>query len=137
MNTPEHLVIIGNGMAGAKLLEELLERDRHRFRLTVFGAEPYGNYNRILPSSVLNGLQDPKEIFLNPLGWYHENDITLHAGVKVVAVDRERKRVIGENGIEEPYDRLVFATGSRPLVPPMEGADKPGVFLFRTLDDCR
>ena len=140
MSTQEHLVVIGNGMAGAKVVEEILERDRSRFRITMFGAEPYGNYNRILLSNVLNGTQDAKEIFMNPLGWYHENDITLHAGVTVTAIDRARKTVsaVGcrlsavdvptdsrqptADGFEERYDRLIIATGSRPFVPPMTTA---------------
>ena len=88
MNVGERLVVIGNGMAGAKVVEEILARDREKFRITMFGAEPYGNYNRILLSNVLNGSQDAKEIFMNPLGWYQENDTTLRAGVKAVAIDR-------------------------------------------------
>jgi nitrite reductase [NAD(P)H] large subunit len=137
MTRKQRLVVIGNGMAGARTLEEILARGGgDRFRITVFGAEPYGNYNRILLSNVLNGSQDARDIFLNPLGWYQENGITLHAGVRAAAIDRTRKVVLGENGVEEPYDRLILATGSRPFVPPMDGTNKEGVFLFRTLDDC-
>src|ERR1051325_5798301 len=87
------LVVIGNGMAGARLLEDVLAADPDRFDITVFGDEPYGNYNRILLSNVLNGSQDPKEIFLNPLAWYEENGITLHAGARVTSIDRAAKQV--------------------------------------------
>src|SRR6058998_3127556 len=116
----ERLVVIGNGMAGARVVEEILQRDGQRFAVTMFGDEPYGNYNRILLSNVLNGSQDPKEIFLNPLSWYEENDVTLHAGKRVTRVDRERQ-VVHAEGVEEPYDVLVFATGSKPFVPPVPG----------------
>ena len=106
----------------------------------MFGAEPYGNYNRILLSNVLNGSQSATDIFMNPLSWYRENNIRLHAGVKATHIDRERRVVVGtplkkdalaysadaaaETGaavIEEPYDHVIIATGSRPFVPPMEG----------------
>ncbi len=130
------LVVIGNGMAGARLLEDLLAADPDRFDVTVFGDEPYGNYNRILLSNVLNGTHDAKEIFLNPLAWYAENGITLHAGQRVTRIDREAKTVwAGDFGVE--YDYLVIATGSKPFVPPIPGTTLHGVFVFRTLDDCR
>jgi nitrite reductase (NADH) large subunit len=130
------LVVIGNGMAGARFLEDVLACDPERFDITVFGDEPYGNYNRILLSNVLNGMQDAKEIFLNPLAWYAENGITLHAGQRVTSVDRDAKLVhAGE--LTVPYDYLVFATGSKPFVPRVPGTTLHGVFVFRTLDDCR
>jgi nitrite reductase (NADH) large subunit len=150
----KRLVVIGNGMAGARVVEEILQRDARRFSITMFGAEPYGNYNRILLSNVLNGSQRLEDIFLNPLLWYTERDITLHAGVKATLIDRTRRVVIGKpmrpaalpygmdgcdqaaTAIEEPYDKVIIATGSRPFLPPMEGMDKPGVFQFRTVDDC-
>ena len=127
------LVVIGNGMAGARLVEDVLALDRDRFDVVMFGDEPYGNYNRILLSNVLNGSQDPKEIYLNPLSWYEENNVTLHAGKRVTRVDRERQ-VVYADGVEEPYDVLVFATGSKPFVPPVPGTTLQGVFVFRTLD---
>ncbi|HXD86824.1 MAG TPA: NAD(P)/FAD-dependent oxidoreductase [Urbifossiella sp.] len=130
------LVVIGNGMAGARLVEDVLAIDRDRFDIVMFGDEPYGNYNRILLSNVLNGTQDAKEIFLNSLPWYEENKIALHAGKRVTAIDRERQTVSAE-GIQERYDVLVFATGSNPFVPPVRGTTLHGVFVFRTLDDCR
>jgi nitrite reductase (NADH) large subunit len=139
----EKLVIIGNGMAGVRTVEEILARGGgEQFDFAIFGDEPYGNYNRILLSNVLNGSQEPEDIFLNPLAWYEEKCITLHAGVKVTKVDRENKMVIGADGTQEPYDKLILATGSRPFVPRMEGlydatgAMQEGVFVFRTIDDC-
>ena len=89
------LVVIGNGMAGARVVEEILARAPDHFDIVMFGAEPYGNYNRILLSNVLNGTQAPAEIFINPLSWYTQNGITLHAGVKVARIDRENRVVIG------------------------------------------
>ena len=156
MNTPKQkLVVIGNGMAGARVVEEILKRAPDQFDIVMFGAEPYGNYNRILLSNVLNGSQAATEIFMNPLAWYRDNGVTLHAGVRATRIDRERKVVIGAPlkkdalayaidaaavpdaaTIEEPYDHVIIATGSRPFVPPMEGFGGAGTFLFRTIDDC-
>src|SRR5262249_27703562 len=130
------LVVIGNGMAGARLVEDVLALAPDLFDVTVFGDEPYGNYNRILLSNVLNGSQGAREGFLNPLAWYKDHGVTLHAGRRVTRVDREAKTVHAGD-LEEPYDVLVFATGSRPFVPPIQGTTLHGVFVFRTLDDCR
>ena len=154
-HTKQKLVVIGNGMAGARIVEEILKRARDRFEIVMFGAEPYGNYNRILLSNVLNGSQTATDIFMNPLAWYVENGVKLHAGVKATRIDRERKVVIGAplkkealayavdaaavpNAalVEETYDYVIIATGSRPFVPPMEGFGGAGSFLFRTVDDC-
>ena len=139
----QKLVVIGNGMAGARTVEEILARGGgEQFDITMFGDEPYGNYNRILLSNVLNGSQDPSDIFLNPLEWYAENDVTLHAPARVTHIDRARKEIHSDDGQVTPYDKAIIATGSRPFVPPMEGlqtpdgGDKHGVFVFRTIDDC-
>ena len=106
MAMKETLVVIGNGMAGARFVEELLARNgREHFDIVMFGDEPYGNYNRILLSNVLAGSHEPKDIFLNPLGWYEKNGITLHAGIRVESIDRERKMVHGVDGVRERYDR--------------------------------
>lgn len=144
MSGRERLVVVGNGMAGARFLEELVARGGlDRCEVTVFGEEPGGCYNRILLSDVLNGSRQASDIWLNPAGWYAENDLTLHAGERVTEIDRERRTVRSETGREVVYDVLVLATGSRPFVPPMDGlrledgSEKPGVFVFRTLDDCR
>ena len=152
MSTKRRLVIIGNGMAGARLVEEIVARGGgHRCDLTVFGEEPVGNYNRILLSSVLARTHDPKDIFLNPLPWYATNGVKLHAGVRVEAIDTTQKEVTAADGTVERYDSLVIATGSRPMIPPIDGVlggpvsararkrdanFKRGVFVFRTLADC-
>lgn len=138
------LVVIGNGMAGARALEEILARGGgERFAITVFGDEPYGNYNRILLSNVLAGSDDVDEIYLNPLDWYADNDIDVRAGVRVVRIDPFAHLVHADDGTTVRYDKLILATGSRSFFPPVDGIwldDKtltPGVFGFRTLDDCR
>jgi nitrite reductase (NADH) large subunit len=138
------LVVVGNGMAGARAMEEILSRGGgERFTMTVFGDEPYGNYNRILLSNVLAGADDTSEIFLNPVDWYADNNIDLRAGVRVVRIDRFAHLVHADDGTVVKYDKLVLATGSRSFFPPMEGMwqdDKtltPGIFGFRSLDDCQ
>ena len=140
----ERLVVIGNGMAGARTVEEILERGgRDRFAITMFGDEPYGNYNRIMLSNVLAGVEDEAGIFLNDLMWYSDNGITLHTGCRVTRIDKHAKRVYADDGTSTPYDKLVIATGSRPFVPPIPGVHRAGrgyhqgVFAFRTLDDTR
>src|SRR4029079_4017190 len=103
----KNLVVIGNGMAGARAVEEILARGgADQFEITMFGDEPYGNYNRIMLSDVLNGSQSPENIFLNPLAWYQENNITLHAGVRVLEIDRAARMVVAANGMTVPYDVL-------------------------------
>ncbi|MFJ6156989.1 nitrite reductase large subunit NirB [Pseudarthrobacter sp. NPDC092184] len=138
------LVVIGNGMAGARAVEEILARGgADQFTITMFGDEPYGNYNRIMLSHVLSGEESDADIFLNPLSWYEDNGITLHAGVRADRIDRFAKHVFSSDGRVTPYDTLIIATGSRPHLPPMDGlytpggSVKPGVFGFRTIDDTR
>jgi nitrite reductase (NADH) large subunit len=137
------LVIIGNGMAGARALEEILRRGGSTlFDVTVFGDEPYGNYNRIQLSNVLAGVEDTDEIYLNPIEWYADNDIDLRVGVRVVRIDRFARVVHADDGTAMRYDRLIISTGSRSFFPPMAGMwadDKTlteGVFGFRSMDDC-
>lgn len=137
------LVVIGNGMAGARLVEDVLARGgADKFDIVMFGDEPYGNYNRILLSGVLSGSHDAKDIFINSLQWYEDNNIKLRAGIRVEKIDRENKFLIGSDETIESYDELVIATGSSPFIPPIEGLRdeegklKEGVFVFRTLDDC-
>jgi nitrite reductase (NADH) large subunit len=139
----QRLVVIGNGMAGARAVEEVLARGgAELFEITMFGDEPYGNYNRILLSNVLSATQDATEIFLNELAWYEQNKITLHAGERVIDIDRAAKQVRSDKGTVGKYDSLLIATGSRAFIPPTEGmstADgrlRDGVFAFRNLDDC-
>ncbi|MDT5065019.1 MAG: nitrite reductase large subunit [Mycobacterium sp.] len=136
------LVVVGNGMAGIRALEEILARGGgDTFDITVFGDEPYGNYNRILLSNVLAGSDDPAEIYLNALDWYADNRIDLRAGVRVVRIDTFAHLVHADDGTSMRYDKLILATGSRSFFPPMTGLwadDKTladGVFGFRTLDD--
>jgi nitrite reductase (NADH) large subunit len=129
------LVVIGNGMAGMRTVEELLQLTPDLYDIAVFGAEPYGNYNRILLSQLLSGEKGADEIMLNTPAWYAEHGIALHAGDPVVAIDRRRKRVRSRHGIELPYDRLLIATGSQPIVLPLPGKELPGVIGFRGIDD--
>ena len=144
MLNKQNLVVVGNGMAGARTVEEILARGGgEQFNITIFGDEPYGNYNRILLSNVLNGSQNESEIYLNPLEWYVENDIKLHCGVMADSILRRSRIVLGCDGTSEPYDKLIISTGSRSYIPPIEGLTlpdgsyKPGIFVFRTIDDCR
>src|SRR5688500_16230113 len=139
----KRLVVIGNGMAGARLLEDLVKRGGgERFEMIVFGDEPCGNYNRILLSSVLSGGHQPEDIFINPTSWYGANGITLHAGRAVERIELDRRLVHTADGVSQPYDTLVLATGSSPVIPPIpnvrnpDGRFKEGIFVFRTLDDC-
>lgn len=129
------LVLVGNGMAGMRAIEELLALDAERYEITVFGAEPYGNYNRILLSPLLAAEKTLDAIMLHRPEWYAERGITLRAGVEVTAIDRARRRVVTADGDVAPYDRLILATGSKPVVPPIPGADLPGVVTYRTIRD--
>lgn len=129
------LVMVGNGMAGVRTLEELLKIAPDLYDITVFGAEPHPNYNRILLSPVLAGEQTIDEIILNPLSWYADHGITLHLGKKVVKVDRVKRQVIAEDGTTAEYDRLLLATGSNPFVLPVPGKDLEGVIAYRDIAD--
>jgi nitrite reductase (NADH) large subunit len=129
------LVVIGNGMAGMRTVEELLELAPDLYDITVFGAEPYGNYNRILLSPVLAGEKRVEDIILHTRDWYAANGITLHAGDPVVAIDRARRVVRSQSGVEASYDRLLIATGSKPFLIPVPGHELSGVISFRDLKD--
>src|ERR1043165_6340152 len=112
----ENLVVIGNGMAGMRTVEELLKQTGgKRFRITVFGAEPHVNYNRIMLSSVLAGDKSIDEIVINSREWYAQNEIYLITGDAVKKIDRDTRTVISASGIEIRYDKILIATGSRPL----------------------
>ncbi|MFN4325773.1 MAG: nitrite reductase large subunit NirB [Azonexus sp.] len=129
------LVLIGNGMAGVRTIEELLKIKPDHYDITIFGAEPHPNYNRILLSPVLAGEMQIKDIILNELDWYKENHITLHTGKQVTQIDRVNRKVIAEDGTEEYYDRLLIATGSTPFMLPIPGNDLPGVIGYRDIQD--
>jgi len=132
----KRLVVIGNGMAGIACLEQMLKYG-HEFDITVFGEETHVNYNRILLSSVLAGEADAEEIVLNGIDWYRRNHIDLRLGVRIDGVDCANHMVHGNDGSTVSYDNLIFATGAKPLIPAIEGSDKHGVYVFRTLDDAR
>ena len=129
------LVMVGNGMAGVRTIEELLKIAPELYDITVFGAEPHPNYNRILLSPVLAGEQTLDEIVLNSWDWYKDNNITLHAGKKVVEVDRVKRTVRSDDGTEVEYDRLLMCTGSNPFILPIPGKDLKGVIAYRDIAD--
>jgi nitrite reductase (NADH) large subunit len=131
----EKLVVIGNGMAGCRAVQEVLKRDPGRYEITIFGAEPRVNYDRIMLSPVLAGEKSFADIVINDEAWYADNGIALHAGVTVEAVDRDAKVVRGAGGVEAAYDKLILAVGSDPIRLPLPGADLAGVVTFRDLDD--
>lgn len=131
------LVMVGNGMAGVRTLEELLKLTPDMYDITVFGAEPHPNYNRILLSPVLAGEQNFDDIILNPLDWYADNGITLHTGRKIVEIDRRNCKVIADDGTEAEYDRLLLATGSNPFMLPIPGNDLEGVIGYRDIADTQ
>ena len=129
------LVMVGNGMAGVRTIEELLKAAPELYDITVFGAEPHPNYNRILLSPVLAGEQTLDEIVLNSWDWYKDHHITLHAGKKVVQVDRVKRIVRADDGTEVAYDRLLMCTGSNPFILPVPGKDLEGVMAYRDIAD--
>ncbi len=130
----ERLIIIGNGMAGGKLIEEIIARDKNRYAITVIGDERFGNYNRI---KLVVKLKEPDlpDLFLNSLEWYSENGVTAIVGQSVVNINRNAKNITLADGRILIFDKLVIATGSRPIIPPMNGLDLPGVFALRRLED--
>ncbi|MGH8025237.1 MAG: nitrite reductase large subunit NirB [Pseudoxanthomonas sp.] len=131
------LVVVGNGMAGIRTLEELFNLVPEMYDVTVFGAEPHPNYNRILLSPVLAGEQEFEHIVLNSLDWYAEHGIRLHLGKEVTRIDRVRRRVIAADGTEAEYDRLLLATGSLPFILPVPGKDLKGVISYRDIFDTQ
>jgi nitrite reductase (NADH) large subunit len=132
---PKKLVVIGNGMAAGRALEELFERAPGAYEVTIFGAEPRVNYNRIMLSPVLSGEKAYEDILIHDDAWYETHGITLHRGKQVVEIDRAARRVIAADGTAAFYDQLLVATGSMPFVVPIPGATLPGVVTYRDLDD--
>ncbi len=131
------LVVIGNGMAGMRTVEELLSAEPDKYHITVFGSEPYGNYNRIMLSSVLSGEKSIEDIFIHNLQWYRDNGITLHAGKDktVVRIDRKNRQIYAEDGTVVNYDRLLIATGSKAVIASILGNNLDGVISFRDIFD--
>lgn len=136
MSHTKKLVMVGNGMAGVRTIEHVLKLAPEKYEITVFGAEPHPNYNRIMLSSVLAGGADLKEIVINDWDWYKENGITLHTGDAVTQIDTANRKVVSASGIEVQYDELIIATGSNPFMLPIPGAKKDGVIGFRDINDC-
>ncbi|RFC39638.1 MAG: nitrite reductase (NADH) large subunit [Candidatus Nitrotoga sp. CP45] len=131
------LVMVGNGMAGVRTLEELLKLTPDLYDITVFGAEPYPNYNRIMLSPVLAGEQGIQDIILNDIDWYKQNNITLHLNKKVAHIARKNKVVVAEDGTEAEYDRLLLATGSSSFILPVPGKELAGVVGYRDIQDTK
>ena len=129
------LVMIGNGMAGVRTLEEMLKISPDQYDITVFGAEPHANYNRILLSPVLAGEMTLKDIMLNDVDWYAEHGIRLHLNKKIVKIDRRARKVVAADGTEAEYDRLLLATGSNPFILPVPGVELEGVITYRDIHD--
>ncbi len=129
------LVMVGNGMAGVRTLEELLKISPDLYDITVFGAEPHANYNRILLSPVLAGEMTLKDIMLNDVDWYAQNNITLHLGKTITKIDRKAREVVASDGTVAEYDRLLLATGSNPFMLPVPGAKLEGVISYRDIQD--
>ncbi len=131
----ERLVVVGNGMAGMRTIEELLARAPSRYDIVIFGAEPKPGYNRILLSSVLAGEKEVDGIVTHPREWHAAHGIVLNAGDPVVAIDRGTRTVRSTAGICLGYDKLLVATGSKPIALPVPGLDLPGVRAFRDIAD--
>jgi nitrite reductase (NADH) large subunit len=129
------LVLIGNGMAGMKTVDELLAIEPDKYDITVFGSEPYGNYNRIMLSPVLAGDKQIDDIIIHTLDWYRDNNITLHTSKTVVSIDPQNQTVQADDGTAVAYDKLIIATGSVPFLLPIPGADLEGVISFRDISD--
>ena len=132
----KQLVMIGNGMAGVRAIEEILKLNKEEFEMTIFGKEPYPNYNRIQLSHVLQGDTTVEEIIMNDWDWYKENHIQLFTNESIVKINPENKTVESSNGRITAYDKLIIATGSSPFILPVKGAEKQGVTGFRDIHDC-
>src|SRR5215472_2723840 len=133
----QRLVVVGNGMAAGRTLEELLKYAPDLYDITVFGAESLPNYNRILLSPVLAGEQALSEIILNDVRWYEGRGIRLHLNSKVVKLDRTARRVVSADGTSADYERLLLATGSQPVILPLPGKELEGVIAYRDAHDTR
>lgn len=133
----EKLVLIGNGMAGIRCLEEIILSDPNRFSITVFGSENHLNYNRILLSSILQGNSSFEETIIRDSDWYEKNQIKVYTNETVIQLDNVNKTLTTNRNRDVSYDKLILATGSTPFVPPLPGTGKEGIMTFRTIEDCR
>src|ERR1700750_1616033 len=122
----QRLAVVGNGMAPGRALERLFETDPDVYEVTIFNAEPRVNYDRIMLSPVLSGEKSFEEIIIHGDGWYVKHSVTLYKGHRIVAIDRAARTVTSEHGVVAPYDKLVIATGSTPIVIPIPGANLAG-----------
>ena len=135
MNVKPQLVIIGNGMAPGRMMENLLDADSSAYDIVVFNAEPRVNYNRLMLSPVLAGEKTYEDIITHSDEWYAQHGIVLHKGVRIDRIDTQSKTVTSQCGVVQSYDKLVIATGSTPICLPLPGHDLPGVMVYRDLDD--
>ncbi len=135
LSTKQNLVLVGNGMAGMRTIEELIKLEPTKYNIIVFGDEPYGNYNRIMLSPVLANEKTLEEVMLNDDNWYQKNNVNFEKGKKIAEIDRIHKKVIAEDGTEQSYDKLLIATGSKSFMLPLPGVDKEGVIGFRDVKD--
>src|SRR5215510_8581549 len=129
------LVVLGNGMAAGRVLDELFARAPDRYDVTIFGAEPRVNYDRIMLSPVLSGEKRFDDIIVHNDDWYARHSVDLRKGEAVLTIDRAAQTVRTQSGAVVRYDKLVIATGSKPILIPIPGAELPGVVTFRDLDD--
>jgi nitrite reductase (NADH) large subunit len=135
MTNKKNLVVVGNGMVGHKFLELMVQKDvSKQWNLVTFCEEPRVAYDRVNLSGYFSGKTAGDLTLVEP-GYYQENNVEIHIGDRVVAIDRDRQKVISANGIEINYDKLVLATGSYPFVPPIQGNNSPGTFVYRTIED--
>ncbi len=137
LHKKERLLLVGNGMAGMRTIDELLVRDRDRYDIEVIGAEPHPNYNRIMLSSVLAGEKRLEDIVLHSRQFYAQNNIALTTGDAARSIDTAAKTVTLESGRSLTFDKLILATGSRPVVPPLPGLELPGNCAFRDIADLQ
>jgi nitrite reductase (NADH) large subunit len=134
MSTQEKLVLVGHGMVGQRFLEQLVEVAPGRFDITVLGEEPRPAYDRVQLTAYFSG-KTADDLSVTPIGFMQRHGIELRLNERVVAIDREAKVVHTASGAELAYDTLVLATGSYPFVPPVPGRERPGVFVYRTIED--
>ena len=133
--TKQKLIVIGAGMASGRALEQLFAANPDAYDVTLFNAEPRGNYDRIMLSPVLAGDKTYEEIVIHDSAWYEDNTVTCRFGEKIVSIDRAAKTVTAENGDVLAYDKLLFGTGSNPFIIPLPGHDLDGVIAYRDLED--